>query len=46
MTAPAEALSRLLCAVGLGGVLGLLYGLLRPLRPRHLGDVFFLIGFG
>ena len=46
MTAPALAVRRFGISALLGVGLGLLYGFLRPLRPRHtlLGDVLFLIG--
>ena len=37
---PAAAAYRMACALALGAALGLIYGFLRPLRPRHtrLGD--------
>ena len=41
---PALAAYRLACALALGAALGLFYGFLRPLRPRHtlLSDGLFL----
>ena len=41
---PALAAYRMACALALGAALGLLYGFLRPLRPRHtmLSDSLFL----
>ena len=46
MTAPAVAAARLGRALVLGVPLGLWYGFLRPLRPRHttLSDLLFLPG--
>lgn len=46
MTPPALALQRFGIACLLGVGLGLLYGFLRPLRPRHtlLSDLLFLAG--
>ena len=43
MIAPALAAHRFLLAVLLGAVLGMVYGFLRPLRPRHktLSDILF-----
>lgn len=43
MTGPAEAARRFLLACLLGAGLGLFYGALRPLRPRHtvLSDLLF-----
>lgn len=43
MIAPALAAHRFLLAVLLGAVLGVVYGFLRPLRPRHktLSDILF-----
>ena len=48
MTPPALALQRFGIACLLGVGLGVLYGFLRPLRPRHtvLSDVLFLLGAG
>ena len=45
MTPPAVAAGRLAIACGLGLVLGLVYGFLRPMRARatHLGDGIFLL---
>ena len=45
MTAPALAAGRFLAACGIGALLGLFYGFLRPLRPRltHLCDLLFVI---
>lgn len=44
MTAPILALQRFAIAVALGAALGVYYGFLRPLRPRHttLSDLLFL----
>ena len=41
---PAVAAYRMACALALGAALGLIYGFLRPLRPRHtlLSDGIFL----
>ena len=41
---PAAAAYRMACALALGAALGLIYGFLRPLRPRHtlLSDGIFL----
>ena len=41
---PAVAAYRMACALALGAALGLVYGFLRPLRPRHtlLSDSVFL----
>ena len=46
MTAPAVAAVQFLQAAAIGAVLGLLYGFLTPLRPRHtaLADSLFLAG--
>ena len=46
MTAPAIAARRFLISCLLGAALGLYYGFLRPLRPRHtvLADGLFLLG--
>lgn len=46
MITPAEALQRWLIAFAFGCGLGVYYGFLRPLRPRHthLSDFLFLIG--
>ena len=46
MTTPAVALQRFLIACLLGAVLGLYYGFLRPLRPKHthISDFLFAIG--
>lgn len=43
---PETAAYRLVCALALGAALGLLYGFLRPLRPKHtvLADGLFLLG--
>lgn len=43
---PETAAYRLVCALTLGAALGLLYGFLRPLRPKHtvLADGLFLLG--
>ena len=48
MTSPAVAWLCSLHALGLGMVLGCLYGFLRPLRPRvtHLADGLFVLGCG
>lgn len=57
MTAPSVAAVRFLYACGLGAVLGLCYGFLRPLRRRCtaladvlflsvLGWIFLILGFG
>lgn len=45
MTAPAEAACRLGWALALGAGTGLIYGFLRPLRPKHtlLADGLFLL---
>ena len=45
MTTPAEAALQFLSGVGLGGLLGILYGFLRPLRPRRtiLSDTVFMV---
>lgn len=45
MTTPALAASRFLMALGVGAVLGLIYGFFRPLRPRltHLCDLLFVV---
>lgn len=43
---PAVGFSRLLWAMGLGFGLGLGFDLIRPLRPRFLGDLIFLGFFG
>ena len=42
---PVTAAYRMACALALGAVLGLLYGFLRPLRPRHtlMADGVFLL---
>lgn len=48
MIPPAVAARQLLAALALGGLLGLAYGFLRPLRPRHtvVADLLFcLAGF-
>ena len=44
MITPGTALQRFAIAVALGAALGLYYGFLRPLRPRHtaLSDLAFL----
>lgn len=48
MTAPALAVRHFGGACLLGASLGLLYGFLRPLRPKHtlLSDAIFLLGAG
>lgn len=48
MTPPALSAQRFGAGCLLGVGLGLLYGFLRPLRPRHmlLGDLLFLLGVG
>lgn len=48
MTGPAQDGYRLLCALLLGAGLGIFYGFLRPLRPRHtvLSDLLFLPAMG
>ena len=45
MTAPAQALRCLLWALALGAGLGVVYGFLRPMRPRltHLADLLFVL---
>ena len=43
MMTPAVAFHRLVAALGLGCLLGLWYGFLRPVRPRWLGDLFFVM---
>lgn len=45
MTAPADAAQQLLAALALGAALGLIYGFLRPLRPRltALADGVFVV---
>ena len=47
MTTPGAALEQTGLCFGVGALLGLLYGFLRPLRPRHTGlsDLLFLPGF-
>lgn len=39
---PAESIVYLGWALGIGAVLGLCYGFLRPVRPRWLGDAVFV----
>lgn len=48
MTTPAQAFYRFVMALGLGCGLGLYYGFLRPLRPKHtaLSDLLFLPALG
>ena len=48
MTGPALDGWRFLCACGIGLCLGVYYGFLRPLRPRHTGlsDLLFLPALG
>lgn len=48
MTTPAQAFYRFVIALGLGAILGLYYGFLRPLRPRltTLSDLLFLPAAG
>ena len=48
MISPALSLQRLGAGILLGAGLGVLYGFLRPLRPKHtlLGDLLFLTGLG
>ena len=48
MTEPVIAAQRFLAGFALGTFLGLWYGFLRPLRPRHtvLSDLLFLISAG
>lgn len=43
---PAVGFVRLLWAIGLGLGLGLGFDILRPLRPRFVGDLIFLVFFG
>ena len=43
MNAPAVDALRLGWGLGIGAVLGLWYGFLRPVRPRWLGDLFFVM---
>ena len=48
MNSPREAGLRFLISLGLGGLLGIFYEFLRPLRPKHtlLSDSIFLAGAG
>lgn len=48
MIAPGVAFQRFTIALALGAGLGLFYGFLRPIRPRHshLSDLIFLFGVG
>ena len=48
MMTPAVAFHRLVAALGLGCLLGLWYGFLRPLRPRRttLADSLFVLAGG
>ena len=43
---PAIALNRFLWSLALGMALGLAFDFIRPIRPRFLGDLLFLIFFG
>lgn len=43
---PAVALTRFMWSLAFGMALGLGFDLLRPIRPRFLGDLLFLILFG
>ena len=43
---PAVALTRFMWSLALGMALGLWFGFIRPIRPRFVGDLLFLIFFG
>ena len=43
---PAVALTRFLWSLAFGMALGLFFDFIRPVRPRFLGDLLFLVFFG